>query len=184
MFFDRLDWGRSARRSGRLGVGVGGPRPGAGDPRMKSMIRKRPGRWERRAQARPSPPARRPARSFEALEPRFLLSDAGSEPKPVVSMETTDRKIVQEVPVLLSEKPVVGPLPSALIGPTLRDDSFSLPAGSGVPTVQVDLLWPDSSDKSGGQLVVSDGSGQVLYNLSLTDVEGLRAELPIPSGRG
>ena len=153
---------------------------------MKSTRRQPRPLSERRASDRHRTGARRAARSFESLETRLLLSETAQVLKPVVVIETTDRKVVEEspapAPARHQSQKVTGPL-SVATSPE-RDDAFTLPSGEGEPTVLVDLLWPEGSDPSDGHLLVSDAKGKVFYDLPLTGVQMLHAELPMPAGRG
>ena len=164
---------------------MGGPGPGAVDARMKFIIRKSRALWGGRAPGHRRPKARRAARSFECLEGRLLLSGADPSPKPVVVIETTHRQFLQETPAPAPNNPrgqvPTGPLSSV---PVARDDSFTLPEGGGGPSIRVDLLWPEGRGPSNGHLIVSDSTGKVHYDLLLTGIEGLHAELPIPSKAG
>jgi hypothetical protein len=129
-------------------------------------------------------PIRRPARSFELLESRFLLSDATPALKPVVEVSPNGLNFVTLYPKGLnsSQNPVVGPSPVAVDSLSLDDDAFVLASGGGMPAVRVDLLLSPNQQSVNGELLVSSGSGTLLYDVPLTDVDSLRAELPISSG--
>jgi hypothetical protein len=153
---------------------------------MKSKTPNRPDRRTRRALQRLKGPARHPSRSFEVLESRFLLSDATPAPNPVaiVQIQTVNLKIVDLSPTPLdTTSSVVGPSSLAIDELSLQDDSFSLAAGDDFPAVQVGLLLSPSQDEATGLLQVSSTSGQLYYNVPLSNVEALHAELPIPSAQ-
>jgi hypothetical protein len=151
---------------------------------MKSKTPNRPDRRTRRALLRLKGPARHPYRSFEILESRFLLSDATPAPNAIVQIQTVNLKIVDQSPTLLATtSSVVGPSSLAIDALSLQDDSFSLAAGDDFPAVQVGLLLSPSQDEATGFLQVSSTSGLLYYNVPLSNVEAIHAELPIPSAQ-
>ena len=153
---------------------------------MTFIIRKPRAHREHRARRLSRPRARRESFSFESLEGRFLLSGIAPVIKPILVIETTNRQVVQETPAPVFPDPPAQVTTASLLPATAaaRDDSFSLPAGDGKPSVHLDLLWPEAPDPSDVHLIVSDSTGNVRYDLPLAGVQGLHAELPMPSSNG
>jgi hypothetical protein len=137
----------------------------------------------RRRPTRHRPRAGREAHSFEALEVRLLLSTS-------VPGSSTQASGLLPLPADVAAQLPAGPYaPSngagALSGSNgTRDDSYTLDAGDGNPTIQVDLIWPEGAYPLDGNLLVSDASGTALYDVPLTGVHSIDASLPIPSPGG
>jgi hypothetical protein len=161
------------------------PGIGTSDLLMKSKIRNRQDRRPPRTRQWLGS-LRRPLRSFETLERRFLLSDATPTPKPTVEIiRGLNPQLETQVPTLLNLNPpptvVVGPNPIGVDALSLGGDSFSLDPGAGMPQIRVGLLLSPDENGASGLLEVANLSGDLYYDVSLKNVDSVHASLPIPS---